>query len=64
MAQEGSKRAPRRPQERLRALQKRPKSDPRGELLGSRGATLTNARCLFDRCPPRWPQERSQGSQD
>eukprot|EP00959_Pyramimonas_sp_CCMP1952_P394591 8267571-Pyramimonas_sp.AAC.1 len=57
--QERFQRAPRRPQEHLIALQERPKSAPKGDCLGPRRATLTNARFVFDRCPPRWSQERS-----
>ena len=37
---------------------------PRGDSMHSRGAALIKASPFFDRSPPRWPQERPEGSQE
>ena len=37
---------------------------PRGDSRHSGGATLISAPPFFDRSPPRWPQERPEGSQE
>ena len=40
------------------------KKGPRGDSRHSRGAALIYDPPFFDRSPPRWPQERPEGSQE
>eukprot|EP00959_Pyramimonas_sp_CCMP1952_P427007 8943346-Pyramimonas_sp.AAC.1 len=49
---------------RTKRAQERSKRGPGGYVRCSRTGTLIGVPLVFNRCPPRWPQERSEGSQE